>query len=173
MFHLYCLPPFEIERRFDGIGPPRNTAQLTVYQPVHPVSFATGVIAHGVAGADEKAHLAVGRTPDGPTKRSDSMQLTTEQREQVASEVKRFAADLNLTSDQKEKLQNAFQDARGRLGDYMKDHPSVTRADIAKEVMSHRDQIRQRVVNFLNPDQLKKWDAEIAKAKEFLGQHMA
>ena len=32
---------------------------------------------------------------------------------------------------------------------------------------------RQRVVNFLNPDQLKTWDAEVAKAKEFLGQRMA
>jgi hypothetical protein len=101
------------------------------------------------------------------------MQLTPEQREQVASEVKRFAADLNLSNDQKEKLQNAFQDARGKLGDYMKDHSGVTRADIAKELGSHRDQIRQRVVNFLDPEQLKKWDAEIAKAKQFLGQNMA
>ena len=39
--------------------------------------------------------------------------------------------------------------------------------------MSRRDEIRQRVTNFLTPDQLKKWDAEIAKAKEFLGQNLA
>ena len=101
------------------------------------------------------------------------MHLSTEQMEQVAGEVKRFASDLNLTADQKEKLQTAFQDARGKLGDYMKDHPGVTKADMIKEVAGHRDQIRQRVVNFLNPDQLKKWDSEIAKAKDFLGQHMA
>ena len=101
------------------------------------------------------------------------MNLTPEEREQVASEVKRFAADLNLTPDQKEKLQTAFQDARGKLGNYMKDHPGVTKADIFKEVAGQRNQIRQRVVNFLNPDQLKKWDNEIAKAKDFLGQHMA
>ena len=101
------------------------------------------------------------------------MHLTPEEREQVASEVKRFAADLNLTSDQKERLQTAFQDARGKLGDYVKDHPGITRADIVKEVAGHRDQIRQRVVNFLNPDQLKKWDTEVAKAKDFLGHHMA
>ena len=101
------------------------------------------------------------------------MNLTPEQMEQVAGEVKRFAADLNLTSDQKEKLQSAFQDARGKLGDYMKDHPGVTKADIIKEVSGQRDQIRQRVVNFLNPDQLKKWDGEIAKAKDFLGQQMS
>jgi ribosomal protein L9 len=101
------------------------------------------------------------------------MNLTPEIRDQVAAEVKRFAADLQLSTDQKEKLQNAFQDARGKLGDYMQQHPNVTKADIGKEVMSRRAEIRQRVVNFLNPDQLKKWDTEIAKAKEFLGQHMA
>src|SRR5215471_18999455 len=101
------------------------------------------------------------------------MQLTPEQRGQVADEVKRFASDLHLSNDQKDKLQTAFQSARERLGDYMKDHPNVSRGDIVKELSSHRDQIRQRVVSFLSPDQLKKWDSEIAKAKNFLGQHMA
>jgi len=101
------------------------------------------------------------------------MNLTPEQRNQVADEVKRFAANLHLSSDQKEKLQTAFQDARGKLGDYMKDHPGITKADIVKEVAGQRDQIRQRVVNFLTPDQLKMWDTEIVKAKDFLGQHMA
>jgi protein CpxP len=101
------------------------------------------------------------------------MQLTPEQRTQVVDEVKRFATDLHLSNDQKEKLQTTFQTARERLGDYMKDHPGVSRDDIVKELSSHRSQIRQRVVNFLNPDQLKMWDAEIAKAKQFLGQNMA
>jgi len=100
------------------------------------------------------------------------MNLTTEQRDQIADEVKRFSADLKLTSDQQEKLQTAFQTARGKLGDYMQDHPNVTKAEIIKEVTNHREQIRQRVVNFLNPDQLKKWDTEIGKAKQFLGQQM-
>lgn len=98
------------------------------------------------------------------------MQLTPEQRSQVIDEAKRFASDLKLSNDQKEKLQTAFQSAREKLGDYMKDHPGTTRGDIAKELSAHRDQIRQRVVNFLTPDQLKMWDAEVAKAKQFLGQ---
>jgi|SRR5580698_5629732 protein CpxP len=101
------------------------------------------------------------------------MNLTPEIREQVASEVKRFSADLQLNSDQKEKLQMAFQNARGKLGDYMQTHPNVSKADIGKELLSRREEIRKGVVNFLNPDQLKKWDTEIGKAKEFLGQHMA
>jgi hypothetical protein len=101
------------------------------------------------------------------------MNLTPEIRDQVASEVKRFAADLHLSPEQQEKLHGAFQTARGKLGDYMHDHPNVTKGDIGKELLARREEIRQRVVNFLTPDQLKKWDNEIAKAKEFLGQHMA
>jgi periplasmic protein CpxP/Spy len=101
------------------------------------------------------------------------MNLTQEQREQVVAEVKRFAADLHLSDDQKEKLQTAFTDARAKVGDYLLEHPGTTRADIAKQVMSHRDQLRQRVTNFLTPDQLKLWDSEVAKAKQFLGQNLA
>jgi protein CpxP len=101
------------------------------------------------------------------------MNLTPEIREQVATEVKRFAADMHLSSDQKEKLQTAFQNARGKLGDYMQAHPNVTKADIGKELLSRRAEIRQGVVSFLNPDQLKMWDAELGKAKQFLGQNMS
>jgi hypothetical protein len=100
------------------------------------------------------------------------MNLTPEQTGQIANEVKGFAASLNLTPEQKEKLQTAFQDARGKLGDYMKDHPNITKAEVVKELSSRKEQIRQRVVNFLNPEQLKTWDAEIGKAKQFLGQKM-
>jgi len=101
------------------------------------------------------------------------MNLTPEQRDQVAAELKRFGADLQLSNDQKEKLQNALTEARTKLADYLQANPGLTKADIAKQVASHRDQIRQRVVSFLTPEQLKKWDAEVSKAKEFLGQQMA
>ena len=98
------------------------------------------------------------------------MSLTVEQREQVATELKRFAGDLNLTDDQKEKLQAALGEGREKVGEYLKNNPTATRADVIAKVKAHRDQIRQRVVNFLTPEQLSKWDSEVAKAKEFLGQ---
>ena len=98
------------------------------------------------------------------------MNLTADQREQVASELKRFAGDLNLTDDQKEKLQTALTEGREKVGEYLKNNPNTTKADIIAKVKAHRDEIRQRVVKFLTPDQLSKWDSEIAKAKEFLGQ---
>ena len=100
------------------------------------------------------------------------MSLTAEQREQVATELKRFAADLNLTDEQKEKLQAALTEARERVGDYLRNNPNTTKADIIAKVRAHRDEIRQRVVNFLTPEQLSKWDSEVAKAKEFLGQKL-
>jgi predicted HTH transcriptional regulator len=100
------------------------------------------------------------------------MNLTAEQREQVASELKRFSGDLNLTDDQKEKLHTALAEAREKIGEYLKNNPNTTKADIMAKVKTHRDEIRQRVVKFLSPDQLSKWDSEIAKAKEFLGQRV-
>ena len=101
------------------------------------------------------------------------MNLTQEQRDQVIAEAGKFATNLHLTSDQKEKLQNAFTDARAKVGDYLKDHPNITKTDIAKQVAGHRDQTRQRVENFLTPEQMKMWDDEVAKAKDFLGQNMS
>jgi len=100
------------------------------------------------------------------------MSLTAEQREQVATELKRFAGDLNLTNEQKEKLHTALAEAREKVGDYLRNNPNTTKADIIAKVKGNRDEIRQRVVNFLTPEQLSKWDIEVAKAKEFLGQKL-
>ena len=100
------------------------------------------------------------------------MPITSQEREQVATELKRFAQDLNLNDQQKEKLQAAMVDAREKLADYLKKHPDTSRADIIAKVKEHRDEIRQRVANFLTPEQQTKLTAEIAKAKEFLGQRL-
>ena len=40
------------------------------------------------------------------------MSLTVDEREQVATELKRFAGDLNLSDDQKQKLSTALTEAR-------------------------------------------------------------
>ena len=101
------------------------------------------------------------------------MSLSNEEREQVATELKRFAGDLNLTDDQKEKLRVALTEAREKIAEYMQQNPDTTKADVIGKVVANRDAIRQRVVNFLSPEQLKKWDDEKAKAKDFLGQKIA
>jgi periplasmic protein CpxP/Spy len=100
------------------------------------------------------------------------MTITAEEREQVVSELKRFAQDLNLNDQQKEKLQHALVEAREKIGEYRKNNPRMTRAEIVAKVKDHRTEIRQRVVSFLTPEQLTKWDAAAAKAKEFLGEKL-
>jgi periplasmic protein CpxP/Spy len=104
---------------------------------------------------------------------SSTANPTQQEREEVATELRRFASDLNLTDDQKEKLHVALTDAREKIAEYMQQHPDTTRADVISKVVANRDAIRERVVSFLSPEQLKKWDAEKAKAKDFLGQKIA
>jgi periplasmic protein CpxP/Spy len=100
------------------------------------------------------------------------MSLTSAEREHVATELKQFARDLNLSNEQKEKLQTAMAEAREKIEEYVKKNPNTTRADIISKVKARRTEIRERVEKFLTPDQLSKWDAEVAKAKEFLGQRL-
>jgi predicted HTH transcriptional regulator len=101
------------------------------------------------------------------------MSLSPLEREEVAAELKRFASDLNLTDDQKEKLRGALTEAREKIAECMQQNPNTTKADVIAKIVANRKGIRQRVVNFLSPEQLKKWDDETAKAKDFLGQKIA
>lgn len=101
------------------------------------------------------------------------MPLTSEQRDAIASELKSFGASLNLSDDQKQKLQGFMTDASEKLQEYKQQNPNATREDLMKKIADNRAAIRQRITNFLTPDQLTKWDAEVAKAKQFLGQKMA
>jgi hypothetical protein len=100
------------------------------------------------------------------------MNLTPEERNQVAAELKRFGADLQLSDDQKSKLQDFLTEARGKVSQYQQANPNASKADIVRQVAANRDQLRQRLTNFLTPEQLKKWDAEVGKAREFFGQQM-
>ena len=101
------------------------------------------------------------------------MPLTTEQRELVADQLKKFGADLNLSDDQKEKLRGFLEQAKEKVQAYRSANPNATPADIVKAVASHRDELRERVVKFLTPEQLTKWDSAVKSAKEFLGEKLA
>src|SRR5262245_58053516 len=105
--------------------------------------------------------------------RSRTMSLSDEQGQAIGNELKRFAGDLNLSDEQKSKLHEQLASAASKLQEYKKSHPNVTRQDIIKAVGSQRTQMRGALERFLNPEQLKKWDAEVAKAREFLGQPAA
>ena len=101
------------------------------------------------------------------------MPLTSEQREHVADQLKKFAADLNLSDDQKDKLRGFLEQAKEKVQAYRSANPNASPADIVKAVSSHRDQLREQVVKFLTPEQLTKWDSAVKSAKEFLGEKLA
>jgi periplasmic protein CpxP/Spy len=98
--------------------------------------------------------------------------MITEAKTKIVEEVKRFATDLNLSESQKAQLHTALEKAEDRLGQIRKDNPDVTQADVINKLVAARDQIRDHVVRFLTPEQLTKWDAEMAKARAFLGHPM-
>jgi dsDNA-binding SOS-regulon protein len=102
-----------------------------------------------------------------------TMILTAEQRETVAGELKRFATELNLSDDQRQKLSTFLAEAREKVEEYKQQNPGATREDLIKKVTANRTALRERLVNFLTPEQLTKWDAGVANAKEFLGQKVA
>jgi hypothetical protein len=98
--------------------------------------------------------------------------MTVEAKSKISDEIKRFATDLNLSESQKSQLQTAYENAETRMEEIRKENPDVTRADVIRKLVAARDQIRERIVKFLTPDQLKKWDAEMSKARTFLGHPM-
>ena len=101
------------------------------------------------------------------------MSLTPEQRDAVVSELKKIGGELNLSEEQKQKLQTFMTEASEKVQEYKQQNPNASQEDLIKKIADNRATIRQRLVNFLTPEQLTKWDTEVAKAKEFLGQKLA
>jgi hypothetical protein len=95
--------------------------------------------------------------------------LSPDAKQAVATELKRIAGDLNLSDDQKSKLHTALESARERLDEIRQANPDLTRADVIAKLKAVRGTARERLVDFLTPEQLIKWDAEMAKARTFLG----
>ena len=99
--------------------------------------------------------------------------MNDEQGQAIRNELKRIGGELNLSDEQKAKLHERMAFAAGRLHEYKKSHPDVTRQDVINALRSRRTELREGLECFLTPEQLKKWDAEVAKWKEFLGQPTA
>lgn len=97
------------------------------------------------------------------------MQLSPDAMQSIQTELKTFTTDLNLSDEQKAKVKQALEGAREKVEEYRKTHPDTTKEDIVAKAREHRSNIRQRLSSFLTPEQLTKWDAEVAKAKSFLG----
>ena len=87
----------------------------------------------------------------------------------VENELKRFAAELNLSDAQKSQLKTALENVAEKMDAIREKHSDVSKPDVMAKLKEVRSSLRERVEKFLTPDQLKKWDAAIAKAKTFLG----
>jgi periplasmic protein CpxP/Spy len=90
----------------------------------------------------------------------------------VESELKQFASELNLSDSQKTQLKTALENARTKLDELADKHPDLTKPDASSKISELRSSLRERVVKFLTPEQLTKWDAKMAKVKSFMGHNI-
>ena len=99
--------------------------------------------------------------------------MTPERIDAVTTELKKFTQELSLSDTQKEQLRTHLVDKHPRLQELLKRNANISRTELVQKIVSIRGSLREQVVKFLTPQQLAKWDAEEARAKEFLGQNIA
>ena len=99
--------------------------------------------------------------------------MSPEKLDAVTTELKRFGQSLHLSDDQKTQLRSFLTEAHSKIQGHKQQNPNISRQDLIQKITSIRGYVRQQVVKFLTPDQLKTWDAEVAKAREFLGHNIA
>jgi len=99
--------------------------------------------------------------------------MTPEELSNIANELRRLGGELNLSDQQKEQLRTFLTEKYEQLQEYKKKNPNVSKEDIAQYIDKNRAAGREKIEKFLTPEQLKVWDAEVAKAKDFLSQRAA
>jgi periplasmic protein CpxP/Spy len=91
----------------------------------------------------------------------------------VTAELKQFATTLNLSDTQKEQVKAFLTEKYTKLQEFRQQNPNISKEELLQRMASIRSTGREQLVKFLTPEQLTKWDAEVAKAKEFFGQKIA
>src|SRR5215813_11453616 len=99
--------------------------------------------------------------------------MTPEEIGNIASELKRLGGELNLSDSQKEQLRTFLTEKYQQLQEYKKQNPNLSKEDVVQYIAKNRSAAREKVEKFLTAEQLKTWDAEVAKAKDFLSQRAA
>lgn len=94
--------------------------------------------------------------------------LTPEQTKQLTDELTRFGKELALSPEQKTQLGPVLGDQMDKIGSLNKD-TSLTKESKLAKYNDIRKAGYEQIKKILSPEQLKKWDAEMAKAKDFLG----
>jgi hypothetical protein len=84
----------------------------------------------------------------------------------------RFAGELKLSVEQKGKLKIFLEEKEEKLSEVLKKNPNPPLPEVMAQLGVVRDSGREAVTKFLTPEQLEKWDAEVAEAKTFLGHRV-
>ena len=99
--------------------------------------------------------------------------MTPDELNTITAELKRLVKELNLSDSQREQLKTFLTEKYEQLQQYKKQNPNISREDIAQYIAKNRAAGRGKIEKFLTPEQLKIWDGEVAKAKDFLSQRAA
>ena len=99
--------------------------------------------------------------------------MTPEGLTNIATELKRLGGELKLSDQQKEDLKSFLTEKYEQLQAYRRQNPNISKEDVANYIAKNRAAGREKLEKFLTPEQLKVWDAEVAKAKDFLSQRAA
>jgi hypothetical protein len=113
--------------------------------------------------------------PDNSTQQTSvkGNNMTPEDLNTITTELKRFGTELNLTDAQKEQLKTFLTEKYQKLQEFRRQNPNASKDDLTRNLATIRSAGREKLARFLTPDQLTKWDAEVAKATDFLGQRAA
>jgi len=99
--------------------------------------------------------------------------MTPDELNNIAVELKRLGTELNLSDNQKEQLRTFLTEKYEKLQEYKKQNLNLSKEDVAQYIAKNRAAGREKIEKFLTAEQLAKWDAEVAKAKDFLSQRAA
>ena len=99
--------------------------------------------------------------------------MTPEELNNIATELKRLGGELKLSDQQKDDLKSFLTEKYEQLQEYRRNNPNISKEDVANYIAKNRAAGREKLEKFLTPEQLKTWDAEVAKAKDFLSQRAA
>jgi hypothetical protein len=99
--------------------------------------------------------------------------MTPEELNSIATELKRLGGELKLSDQQKADLKSFLTEKYEQLQEYRQRNPNISKEDVVNYIAKNRASGREKLEKFLTPEQLKTWDAEVAKAKDFLSQRAA
>lgn len=108
----------------------------------------TALLASGLATAIPRAH-ALENADSKPAQKEG-------RRGQVADRLEKMAKELNLTTDQKEKLKGVFKDEAEKMKGLREDK-NLSKEDRRSRLKSIHEDFEGQLKNILTPEQQEKW----------------